>query len=97
MKYISTKNIYLAWVIALLATISVVLALTISHWFFVAVIFFVVCYEIFSSKVLRCPNCNRAYSLIKLTYSLSHPYQCNCGNRIAIHKENNSNEAEQER
>ena len=83
MKYISAKNICVAWAIALLATISVVLALTISHWFFVAVIFFVIWYEV------RCPSCNRAYSLIKLTYALSHPYQCNCGNRIEIRKENN--------
>ena len=59
MKNISTKSIYVAWAIALLATISVVLALTISHWFFVAVIFFVIWYEVFSSKVLRCPNCNK--------------------------------------
>lgn len=89
MKYISAKSIYVAWAIALLATTSVVLALTISHWFFVTVIIFVIWYEIFSSKVLRCPSCNRAYSLIQLTYFLSHPYQCNCGNRISIRKENN--------
>lgn len=88
MKNISTKSIYVAWAIALLATISVVLALTISHWFFIALILFVIWYEVFSSKVLRCPNCNRSYSLIKLTYALRHPYQCNCGNRIEIRKEN---------
>ena len=46
MKNISTKSIYVAWAIALLATISVVLALTISHWFFVGVIFFVICNRI---------------------------------------------------
>lgn len=88
MKHISSKSIFAAWVIALLATVSLVLALTISHWFFVALIFFVIWYEVFSSKVLRCPSCNRAYSLIKLTFALSHPYQCNCGNIIEIRKEN---------
>ena len=85
-KHISVKSIYAAWAIALLATTSVVLALTISHWFFVALILFVIWYEIFTSKVLRCPNCNRAYSLIKLTSAINHPYHCNCGNSISIHK-----------
>ena len=81
-KYISTKSIYIAWVLALLATTSVVLALTISHWFFVVLVVFVIWYEIFTFKVLRCPNCNRAYSLIRLTSAINHPYRCNCGNSI---------------
>ena len=85
-KHISVKSIYAAWAIALLATTSVVLALTISRWFFIALILFVIWYEVFTSKVLRCPNCNRAYSLIKLTYEINNPYQCNCGNRITIQK-----------
>ena len=85
-KHISAKNLYIAWALALLATVSVVLALTISHWLFIALILFVIWYEVFTSKVLRCPNCNRAYSLIKLTYAINTPYQCNCGNRITIHK-----------
>ncbi len=84
--YLSTKSIYVAWVLALLATLSVVLALTISYWFFIAVALFIIWYEVFSSKVFRCPNCNRAYSLIRLTSAINHPCQCNCGNRIAIHK-----------
>lgn len=53
---------------------------------FIALVLFVIWYEIFTSKVLRCPNCNRAYSLIKLTYAINNPYQCNCGNRITIQK-----------
>ena len=85
-KNISAKSIYIAWVLALLATASVVLALTISHWFFIALILFVIWYEVLTSKVLRCPNCNRAYSLIKLTSAIKNPYQCNCGNKIAIQK-----------
>ena len=85
-KHISVKSIYAAWAIALLATASVVLALTISRWFFIALILFVILYEVFTSKVLRCPNCNRAYSLIRLTSAINHPYHCNCGNSISIHK-----------
>ena len=85
-KHISAKNLYIAWALALLATVSVVLALTISRWFFIALILFVIWYEVFTSKVLRCPNCNRAYSLIKLTSAINHPYHCNCGNSISIHK-----------
>lgn len=85
-KPISIKCLYIAWMLALLATVSVVLALTISHWLFIALVLFVIGYEIFTSKVLRCPNCNRAYSLIKLTYAINNPYQCNCGNRITIQK-----------
>ena len=85
-KHISAKSLYVAWAIALLATVSVVLALTISHWFFIALVLLVIWYEIFTSKVLRCPNCNRAYSLIKLTSAINHPYHCNCGNSISIHK-----------
>ena len=85
-KHISAKNLYIAWALALLATVSVVLALTISRWFFIALILFVIWYEVFTSKVLRCPNCNRAYSLIKLTYAINTPYRCNCGNRITIQK-----------
>lgn len=85
-RIISAKSIYIAWVLALLATASVVLALTISRWFFIALILFVILYEVFTSKVLRCPNCNRAYSLIRLTSAINHPYHCNCGNRITIHK-----------
>ena len=85
-KNISAKSIYIAWVLALLATASVVLALTISRWFFIALILFVVWYEVFTSKVLRCPKCNRAYSLIKLTSAINSPYQCNCGHSISVHK-----------
>lgn len=85
-KYIPAKHLYIAWALALLATVSVVLALTVSHWFFIAFVLFVICYEIFTSKVLRCPNCNKAYSLIKLTYAINNPYRCNCGNRITIQK-----------
>lgn len=85
-KIISAKSIYIAWVLALLATTSVVLALTISCWFFVTLILFIAWYEVFTSKVLRCPNCNRAYSLIRLTSAINHPYHCNCGNRITIYK-----------
>lgn len=85
-KNISAKSIYIAWVLALLATASVVLALTISHWFFIALILFVIWYEVFTSKVSRCPNCNRAYSLIKLTSAINYPYQCNCGHSISVHK-----------
>ena len=85
-KNISAKSIYIAWVLALLATASVVLALTISHWFFIALILFVILYEVFTSKVLRCHNCNRSYSLIRLTSAINHPYHCNCGHSISIHK-----------
>ena len=85
-KNISAKSIYIAWVLALLATASVVLALTISHWFFIALILFVILYAVFTSKVLRCPNCNRSYSLIRLTSAINHPYHCNCGHSISIHK-----------
>ena len=85
-KNISAKSIYIAWVLALLATASVVLALTISHWFFIALILFVILYEVFTSKVLRCPNCNRPYSLVRLTSAINHPYHCNCGHSISIHK-----------
>ena len=85
-KNISAKSIYIAWVLALLATASVVLALTISRWFFIALILFVILYEVFTSKVLRCPNCNRSYSLIRLTSAINHPYHCNCGHSISIHK-----------
>ena len=85
-KNISAKSIYIAWVLALLATVSVVLALTISHWFFIAFILLVIWYEVFTSKVLRCPNCNRAYSLIRLTTAINQPYHCNCGHSISVHK-----------
>lgn len=87
MKSLSIKKLYLAWLIACLFAISITLALTISHWIFIATIFFAIGYIVIVIKVLRCPNCNKMESLINLSYAINHQYYCrNCGQEIIIRR-----------
>ena len=45
-------------------------------------------YIVISFRHLHCPNCNKAESLINLTYAVNHRYYCRfCGEKITIGKE----------
>ena len=85
-RYITIKDLCIAWVLVLLLTVLIVLGVTVNYWYFIAVNIVLIIYEIFIYKVLRCPNCNRKYSLIRLTCTINKPYQCKCGNKMTIQK-----------
>lgn len=88
MKTISKKSLYLAWTIASLFAISIILSLTISHWIFMATLCFAVWYVAIIFRLLHCPYCNKMESLINLTFAINHQYYCrNCGQKIIIEKE----------
>ena len=91
MGCIVIKKLYFAWVIACLFTIFLILSFAISLWFLIISIIFMIMYIVISFKYLNCPNCNKAESLINLTYAVNHRYYCRfCGEKITIGKEKKS-------
>ena len=88
MRCIAIKKLYFAWVIACLFTIFLILSFAISLWFLIISIIFIIMYIVISFRHLHCPNCNKAESLINLTYAVNHRYYCRfCGEKITIGKE----------
>lgn len=88
MKSLTRSRLYFAWTIAGLCAISIIPALAVSGWFFIATFFFAFWYVWIIFRLLHCPHCNKMESLINLTYAIDHEYYCRfCGQKIMIEKE----------
>ena len=86
MKSISTKNIYLGYILGVAFALTIFLG--IFNWpFFIFAIILLLSYIAFDRKRLRCPNCGGFENLDRLLYAKNHIYHCrHCGERISISK-----------
>lgn len=85
MKVLPRKRLFTAWVVSGSYSLCLMLALLVSHYFFIPFALLLALYFALCRKTLRCPSCGTVHSLINLTYAMNHPFFCyHCGERIVI-------------